>query len=369
MIRNSCILCKNTEFEKVCSLDNYPSSFSPGIEEDYKNDILTDLVFKGCTSCGCVQLETLIDPNILYQGYHNETSNTPTWKQHHDLFSSFFLSRFEGKRVLELGGYTGVLAKKILDKISCEYTILDIVKKNPNHTGIQYISENCEEFTYHDEKTVIMSHIFEHIYNPIEFIKRLSDHGVQDIYISLPNMSALLERRNICILQVEHTFYIDEHDIKSMFSKEGFVCSSQEYFKNHSIFFHFQKHSQCLPYTHVNKERLYQQKEICTQIDSVLSSIEVKQPCFIAPAGHYGQKIYYYLQRYSENIIGFLDNDPCKIGNRVYGTPKLVFNPSELTKYVDQLITIVLFAGPYKDEIKKQYTQIHPNIEFIDLNI
>lgn len=369
MIRNSCILCKNTDFEKICRLDKYPSSFSPGIERDYNNDILTDLVFKGCTLCGCVQLETLIDPNILYQGYHNETSKTPTWKQHHELFSSFFLTRFEGKQILELGGYTGVLAKKILNKIPSDYTILDIVKKNPNHTGIKYISENCETFDYRDEKTVIMSHIFEHIYNPIEFIKRLSDGGVQDIYISLPNMNALLERRNICILQVEHTFYIDEHDIKSMFSKEGFVCLSQEYFKNHSIFFHFQKNSQCVPYTYMNKERLYQQKEICTQIDSILSSIELKQPCFIAPAGHYGQKIYYYLQRNSNYIIGFLDNDPCKIGNRVYGTPKRVFSPSELSKYSDQKITIILFAGPYKDEIKKQYTQIHPNIQFIDLNI
>jgi hypothetical protein len=46
-----------------------------------------------------------------------------------------------------------------------------------------------------------------------------------------------------------------------------------------------------------------------------------------------------------------------------------VFSPSELTKYLDQQITIILFAGPYKDEIKKQYTQIHSNIEFIDLNI
>ena len=350
MIRNSCILCKNTKFEKICRLDKYPSSFSPGIEEDYNNDIVTDLIFKGCTLCGCVQLETLIDPNILYQGYHNETSNTPTWKEHHELFSVFFLTRFEGKRVLELGGYTGVLAKKILNKIPSNYTILDIVKKNPNHTGIKYISENCETFDYRDEKTVIMSHIFEHIYNPIEFIKRLSDGGVQDIYISLPNMNALLERRNICILQVEHTFYIDEHDIKSMFSKEGFVCSSQEYFKNHSIFFHFHKNSQCVPYTYMNKERLYKQKEICEQVDSILSSIELKQSCFIAPAGHYGQKIYYYLQRNSNYIIG-------------------LFSPSELSKYLDQKITIILFAGPYKDEIKKQYTQIHQNIQFIDLNI
>ena len=97
----------------------------------------------------------------------------------------------------------------------------------------------------------------------------------------------------------------------------------------------------------MNKERLYKQKEICEQVDSILSSIELKQSCFIAPAGHYGQKIYYYLQRNSNYIIGFLDNDPCKIGNRVYGTPKRVFSPSELSKDLDQKITIILCIAQY----------------------
>ena len=58
------------------------------VQSDMK-DILSDIIFKGCTSCGCVQLETLIDPDILYQEYHNDTVNTPTWKEHHSLFTSF----------------------------------------------------------------------------------------------------------------------------------------------------------------------------------------------------------------------------------------------------------------------------------------
>ena len=369
MKRNTCVICEHTDFETVCKLPNYPSSFSPSIKNNYKKDILSDIIFKGCTSCGCVQLETLIDPDILYQEYHNDTVNTPTWKEHHSLFTSFILSNFNGNKILEIGGYTAVLAKKIRQELKCKYTILDIVKQPPNHADIHYISTNCETFDYNNEKTIIMSHVFEHMYNPTKLVNQFLTSGVENVFISIPNMNSLLKTNNIAILHVEHTFYIDENDIKSMFSKGGFVCSAQQYFKNHSVFFHFKRQSQCVPFTYINTDRLIQQQNICKNIDTFFSSVKIENRCFIAPAGHYGQKIYYSLQHYSDYIIGFLDNDLCKIGKRVYGTPKFVFNPSELTKYKEQQITIILFAGPYKNEIKNQYNQIHTNINYIEINI
>jgi hypothetical protein len=369
MKRISCVICHDTNFENVCQLLKYPSSFSPPTKNEYREDILSDITFKGCTSCGCVQLETLIDPDILYQEYHNDTVNTPTWKSHHSLFTSFILKNFDGDQVLEIGGYTAVLAKRIMEELKCKYTILDIVKQPPGHADIDYISANCEIFHYKNEKTIIMSHVFEHMYNPTKLINQFFTSGVENVFISLPNMNSLLKTNNIAILHVEHTFYIDEHDIKSMFSKAGFVCSAQEYFKDHSIFFHFQRQTQSSSFNYINTDRLVQQQCISKSIELLFSSVEIKQKCFIAPAGHYGQKIYYYLQDYHENIIGFLDNDSCKIGKRVYGTPKFVFNPSELLNYKDQQITIILFAGPYTKEIKDQYDQIHTNINYIEITV
>jgi S-adenosylmethionine/arginine decarboxylase-like enzyme len=149
--------------------------------------------------------------------------------------------RILNNKILEIGGYTAVLAKRIMEELKCKYTILDIVQQPPNHTDIDYISANCETFDYNNEKTVIMSHVFEHIYNPTKLINQFIKSGVENVFISIPNMNSLLRTNNIAILHVEHTFYIDEYDIKSMFSKAGFVCSAQQYFKDHSIFFHFKK--------------------------------------------------------------------------------------------------------------------------------
>ena len=117
----------------------------------------------------------------------------------------------------------------------------------------------------------------------------------------------------------------------------------------------------------MNKERLYKQKEICEQVDSILSSIELKQPCFIAPAGHYGQKIYYYLNRFHAFIKGFLDNDPLKQNKRMYGTPLNVYSPTHLETYKNTKIYIVLYAGPYTNEIKGQLNGFHSDIAYITL--
>ena len=42
----------------------------------------------------------------------------------------------------------------------------------PNIENIEYISGNCETYNYTGINTIIMSHVFEHLYNPKEFIKK-----------------------------------------------------------------------------------------------------------------------------------------------------------------------------------------------------
>ena len=61
-----------------------------------------------------------------------------------------------------------------------------------------------------------------------------------------------------------------------------------------------------------------------------------------------------------ENILGILDNDKHKIGNFLYGTTLKVYNPSILEKLVKPCV--ILRAGSYNKEIKKQLFQINKNV-------
>ena len=76
--------------------------------------------------------------------------------------------------------------------------------------------------------------------------------------------------------------------------------------------------------------------------------------------------LFYYLQNQKDKILGFLDNDPCKIGKRVYGSPLLTYSPSILKTHQNEKIYVLLYAGVYIEEIKKQYLSLNPLIEFID---
>jgi hypothetical protein len=108
--------------------------------------------------------------------------------------------------------------------------------------------------------------------------------------------------------------------------------------------------------------------EFLSQFEERIQKIRLDKPTFICPAGHYGQKIYYYLQGFYPYIKGFIDNDPLKQGLRVYGTPCTVYSPDILSQYTAESICCILYAGPYTQELQVQLNRLHPSLEILDLS-
>ena len=176
-------------------------------------------------------------------------------------------------------------------------------------------------------------------------------------------MDELSASKNISIIHHEHTYYIGDKTIISLFSNFGYSCIKSYKFNKHSIFYQFVFNDIVSPLplynaiTYINTI-----EDIYIHYKSLLETIHIDKPCFICPAGYYGQMIYYYLQRFTPYIKGFIDNDPLKHGKRVYGTPLYIFSPEVLTKNKDEAVYIILYAGPYTNEIKTQFSSIHPSI-------
>ena len=90
------------------------------------------------------------------------------------------------------------------------------------------------------------------------------------------------------------------------------------------------------------------------------------EPFFIVPAGLYGQIIHYFLSdKLKSQLYGFLDNDPSKINKRLYGTPYSIFKMDKVKDY--DFITIMIFNGPYTNEIKEQLNSYNKNIRYVFL--
>ena len=366
MNRENCVVCNSTELQELYKIPNFPICISSS-NEPFTSDEYKDLVFNTCDYCGCVQLKDLIDIKLLYQNNHNNTAETPTWKKHHQDFSTFVIESFKGNEIVEIGGSSGTLAKNIIQsKPDISYILIDLCDLDIDIPGVKFIQANCEDYVYNSNSSVVMSHIFEHLYNPYDFVKKLKNNNVKSVIISVPDMNAWLDKKYLSFLHVEHTFYCDKETIIRIFSQCGYMCNEIKYFDNHSIFMSFllnnNLESQVLEKSIVSLKL----KSYFELRENILKNIVLTKKTFIVPAGHFGQLIYYFLKD-KENIIGFLDNDTSKCGKRVYGTIHNVYHMTDIIKYNDTDVDILIHAGPYTNEIKKQLLTYHSKLQFIEI--
>lgn len=367
MIRAKCVICNTTNFETIYTKDNFPVCIS-STSDAYDTDKFHIFELVGCNICQCVQLRNLIDPELLYKNSHNITYNTPTWSKHHKGFAKFILTNLETPELLiEIGGQNGVLAEHILSKISVPYTIVDLCDEPPALDNVSFINANCETYDYPLNATVVLSHVFEHLYNPLQFIERLSKSNVKSVFISIPNMEQWLSNKVLSFLHVEHTYYCDSFYICDMFSRYGYKCTKQENFLNHSVWYQFDMIG-CEYIAPIGYPKIIEKfKLYISARDINLDKLFNTNPTFIFPAGHYGQLVYHSIKGDKRNIISFLDNDPSKFGKRVYGTPCETYSPSVLKGLNGLNITIILCASVYSDEIKRQLETLNKSLTIIEV--
>jgi hypothetical protein len=244
--------------------------------------------------------------------------------------------------------------------INLNYSILDICNPSSKIENVPYLLGNCEEYKFQKNEAVVMSHVFEHLFNPKKFVKNMDECEVQSIYISIPNMEYMINSNSLVVLHNEHTFYINKHLIVWIFSQNNYQLLNYYEFKNHSLFLHFKRNIE------VPKKKLLKDNHISSRLIQTLNpvfNITIKENSFVCPAGLYGQLLMYYFK--DSKILGFLDNDKTKQNLRVYGTPYVVFPFDELMKHNN--LTIYLMAGLYNSEIIKQIECYNKNFEIIEI--
>lgn len=356
MNRTKCVLCENEHMNIIYSLPQYP--LLRHSVESFSNDKYSDLVFVKCSACGCVQLYNLQDPNFLYKENNNQTFLTSTWNTHNEEFADFILSSGSVNSIVEMGGLTGHLARAIFKKQSMKYSILDICDKFPDISGIHFIHANIEQYNFPDSDSVVLSHVFEHLYEPRKFLNTLHGKKVKNIFISIPHMKSLLEKSIPLLINVEHTFYLNSYLCKELFQSMGYRCVKEKDFRDHSLFFHFEYD---IPKEISWNSFMSDEKELdryfkAYSIQHVPQTLP--EEFYIAPGGYYGQFLYYQLKDKS-NVKGFLDNDKQKEGWRIYGTPHTITHPTSLQTH--NPITICLASSAYSSEIIQTFQNILPS--------
>lgn len=368
------VVTGDANMEDLHSMPDFPV-FMGCVDHPKDKDICSELTWQINRHSGLVQLKKLIPLDILYQAQHAGAVGG-IWMEHHQRFATF-LSKTMPSSVLELGGAHGILSIKYGQIKEIPWTILE-----PNPAPIEGCKARFikgffdETFKYSDSfDTVVHSHVFEHIYEPDNFMKHLSGfmRTGQKLVFSLPNMQVMLERKYTNCINFEHTVFLTEPYVEYLLAKHGFKLAAKEYFMDdHSIFYSAVRDTEVKPVPlpqdlYEKNRKLYTDyvdyhKTLIADLNQKMS--ETTQPIYLFGAHVFAQ----YLLEMGLNtakIVSLLDNDPKKQGRRLYGTKLSVSSPKVLADVENPIV--ILKAGVYNDEIKKDILEnINKSTQFLE---
>lgn len=361
-IERTCdVVTGGLDMEDLHSMQNFPV-FMGCVDHEVEFDIRSELIWQINKTSGFLQLKKLIPLEVLYQAQHAGAVGS-IWMEHHHRFAKF-LNKFKPNSVLELGGAHGILSMQYERFKEIPWTILEPNPMPAEGCRAQFIKGFFDKgFRYSGKfDTIIHSHVFEHIYEPDDFVQLLAGFmtpGNQLIF-SLPNMKAMLERSYTNCINFEHTIFLTEPYVEYLLAKHGFLLLEKEYFMaDHSIFYAAIRSDSVSPKAlpaglYEANKKLYlnyvdYHKTLIDDLNQKMSKTE--QPIYLFGAHVFAQ---YLLEMGldSDKIVCILDNDPKKQGRRLYGTNLKVESPKLLAGVQDPIV--ILKAGVYKNEIKSE---------------
>jgi 2-polyprenyl-3-methyl-5-hydroxy-6-metoxy-1,4-benzoquinol methylase len=334
------------------------------------DDVRMDMDFY-INNKGLIHINPLPPISLLYETFHNDSLGN-TWEKHHIAFSDL-IKKYCPKKVMEIGGGSGILSKiyrKQRGEVS--WTIFDIntaaLKDRQDIHVLEGDVSDLHEIPK-DYDVVVHSHLFEHLYNPEEFLNRLSHatcKGTIQIF-SIPNLKVYLKKGYLNSLFFEHNIYYDEAIIKEMLEENGFRLDLIQYHEEHSVFYVCTNIKEYCSITKSN--RYHELKKVF--LDYISGIKEFVDECVSrSPSSVYIYGAHIFSQILLEfgldklNIKGVLDNSNLKIGKRLYGYDFEVFSPSVLQK--EKNPTLIIRAGAYQQEIKDEILAINPNTTILE---
>ncbi len=363
MIRKKCVLCSG-EIEKISTIPEMPIFM--GVVDSNEDILREDLTIGECQTCGLLQNINLVDERLVYMNNHNIDVVGEIWNKHFETFSEFVLEKAYNGNILEIGDPN----MKIANRISKNFGNWIIIEPNSNSQNIDNIQVINQFFdgknpTKYNFSTIVHSHVLEHIYNPVSFLKdcfNILDESGKLIF-SIPNIKWLMKNNSMPtnILHFEHTYYINIDNIEYFLRKSGFEIEDIFLFRNHSIFVSATKKSFNDEIQITKSEDRKTFLELLDYYKNKIFDINKKlngEEYFLYSAHINSQ--YLLSNGISKNIKGLLDNAKSKIGKKLYGYEFEIFSP-EILREEENPIVVASNMGVYFEEIKSNLLSINKN--------
>lgn len=352
IIRDVCIFCRakltRTFFEH--DLENYTGHYAVEVDDTASVKIPYNVCI--CDNCNTPQTKYLGDLAEIYRINHADSTGKVMQALHDCVLDvvSQYKDRISG--IIEIGGAKGVLADKILDRWSVPYTIID-----PAYFGndgcrliIKDLYENVDDAGL-DANTVVMSHVFEHFYEPLKILQKIADNPkIEHVFLVFPNLEAYIQANILHVLNIEHTFYVDNEFLERVFAQHGFVVRQKTLYDKHSVVFHFERDGDRSCHLGQNKHDLVaffgKIQQTVNRFNDILVASD--KNVYLFPASIHSIFLTIMGLRY-DRLTAMIDNSPLKINKKLYGlnVPIRAFG----SVFEDKNALVLLNGGVFNQEV------------------
>jgi hypothetical protein len=348
-LRSACLICKSDKLVRVFDKDTTNPISMSLYDEPYDKPIFVPYNVVSCAVCNTYQTQYLGDLNLIYEKNHIDTFGSVK-TQMHMKFKNFISKNSDITGILEIGPSTDMLAIDLLDFFnnSITYSVVDPDFRG-DRTRVKVFDTFIEDVELNEVEgnTVVMSNLFEHLYNPMDIIDKIQRHsGNKYIYLNHPNFDHACKNDILVLLNIEHIFYVENDFVVKMFNNFGYSCVEKENYETHTIMFKFERtHSPIhLPIKNVSSnvdvqghfERL---KTRADTINKLLCDSSTK--VYLWPASAHTTALFTYGVDHTK-VAGLLDNSPTKIGKFFYGYNLECFSFRDTMSSCDENTTIIL---------------------------
>jgi hypothetical protein len=370
MERKTCIWCQSPSLSCLFRDDKVApvASYNLSEKETYET---VPFNIQRCNQCNTYQVKYVADPALLYKKSHALCYSDSLHVQN-KAFREFIFQNTTPRDVVEVGAGNGFIADLLLqDNRLNSYTIID-----PTYFGNKQSRHVIDSFfedvnpSLINQDTLVMSHVYEHFYTPHDVMKKINDlKTIRNVYIIFPNLESFLAILHMNVLNLEHSFFVGNDFITSVFSNYGFTLVDYCNYDNHAVFFHFERSDTVTPLSLVHKNCDTLVYEFFNRIENSIKTINDRLstkgdlPVYIWPSSHQTQYLFMNGLDYTK-IDGLLDNHPSKLNSYLYGYDILCSSFKEIMTNGKPGL-IILNGGCYNSEILKEYESHRFNKEFI----
>jgi hypothetical protein len=360
IIRENCIFC-NT---KLCDIyfhsdyNNYCGHYA--IPLDDFNNISIPFNIYICSCCKTIQNKYLGDLDEIYKINHADSTGKIMNTLHNKTANMLYKYKSSILNILEIGSSHGTLADLILDKFNCEYNIIEPCYKGSRTNKNIYDNyyENVDD-TQIFANTLIISHVFEHFYKPLEILEKIVENkNIENFFLIWPNLEYYINNDILHVLNIEHTYYVDNNFLINLLKNYGFELIESIDHLNHSLIFYFKRinyEKQNVLYinNNYNLDKFYNNIfETIIKLNIIIDNNSDKF-IYIWPASIHTIYLSIFGLNYNK-LYGMLDNSYNKINKKMYGLNLNIYSFQDIINKNDPNTVILLNGGIFTNEIIEQ---------------